>query len=210
VLESYEILLVLALGMVAYALFTLVRGWRVTRAARSAWYSIESLRMRNRGINWGMQAVVLFAVGAGLLIWIALSLQEPAPTELSPSPTFTPWPTPGSAVTSPTTEISATTTLTVPATVQSPRTRADDEAEGQTLVPIPTPALGSQAVVTNTGGGGLWMRDAPYGNGLVLLAEGASVSVLGGLVEVDGLLWQSVADVEGREGWVAADYLSYR
>jgi hypothetical protein len=70
--------------------------------------------------------------------------------------------------------------------------------------------LGSEGVITNTGGGGLWMRDAPYGNGLVLLPEGSTIFVRGGLVEVDGLLWQGVTDADGREGWVAADYLLYR
>jgi len=29
-------------------------------------------------------------------------------------------------------------------------------------------------------------------------------------VDVEGLLWQSVVDADGHEGWVAADYLLYR
>jgi hypothetical protein len=44
----------------------------------------------------------------------------------------------------------------------------------------------------------------------MLLPEGSAVYVRGGLMEVDGIMWQNVVEPEGRAGWVAADYLIYR
>lgn len=84
-----------------------------------------------------------------------------------------------------------------------------DESETP-LVPIPTIPLTSQGVITRTDGGGLWLRDQPFGNGLILLPEGSTVFVRGGLMEVNGIMWQAVVDPDGREGWVAADFLIYR
>jgi hypothetical protein len=188
--------------MVVFGLTMLVRAWRVSRAAERAWYSIESQQMKSTSMNWGLQAVVLFSAGAILLIWIALNLgQSPeaepivTPTSLVSTGTLVPL----------TPEAPSTETPTVTATLPP-----SPEDGVQTLIPVPTLVLGSQAVISNTGGGGLWMRDAPFGNGLILLPEGGVVSVRGGLVEVEGLLWQGVMDADGREGWVAADYLIYR
>ena len=203
--ESYGILLVLAVGIMLYGVYMLIRAWRTSRAAESAWYAVENRQIKGRSANWGLQAVVLLIVGALLLIWIALKLQNPPPAEPPLPPRLTTAPTPSEVVPLRTSEATATEASTVELTAT-----LSLEASVQTLIPIPTLVLDSQAVITNTGGGGLWMRDAPYGNGLILLPEGATLFVRGGLVEVEGLLWQSVSDAEGREGWVAADYLLYR
>ena len=203
--ESYGILLVLAVGINLYGVYMLIRAWRASRAAESAWYAVENRQIKGRSANWGLQAVVLLIVGALLLIWIALKLQNPPPAEPPLPPRLTTAPTPSEVVPLRTSEATATEASTVELTAT-----LSLEASVQTLIPIPTLVLGSQAVITNTGGGGLWMRDAPYGNGLILLPEGVTIFVRGGLVEVEGLLWQSVSDAEGREGWVAADYLLYR
>ncbi len=203
-MESYSILLVLALGITLFGLGALIRAWRTSQSADSAWYSIENRQIKGQSTSWGLQAVVLLICGSLLLIWIALKLQEPVPAEtlMEPSPTSTPSP---SQTTPPPGVDASTKEATLVPTSSSP-----SEVNALTLVPIPTLVLGSEAVITNTGGGGLWMRDAPYGNGLILLPEGSSIFVRGGLVEVDGLLWQGVSDADGREGWVAADYLLYR
>jgi hypothetical protein len=204
-MESYILQLVLALGMAAYGLYTLIRAWRLHRSSGSAWYSIESRRMKSTALSGGLQGFVLIVVGASLLIWIGLTLQDSATAELTPSPTVTlTLPVPGAT--------SGSQREAAPAVTATPSTGVELSPEPglSTLIPIPTVDLGIQAVVTNTGGGGLWLRDAPFGNGLVLLPEGAVISVRGGLVEVEGLMWQSVADPDGREGWVAADYLLYR
>ena len=204
-MESYILQLVLGVGMALYGLYTLIRAWRLYRGSGSAWYSIESRRMRSTSLRWALQAFVLVVAGASLLIWIALSLEDPVTAELTPSPTETVTLPPQVATAAPEGEatpgVDSTPTQTIELSVES---------GVSTLVPIPTVDLGIQAVVTNTGGGGLWLRDAPFGNGLVLLPEGAVITVRGGLVEVEGLMWQSVADPDGREGWVAADYLVYR
>jgi len=152
-----------------------------------------------------LQAFVLIVAGASLLIWIALSLQDPAAAEMPLSPTDTLAPSPTLAVSGPEDEATLAVTPTSASGVE-----LSPESGASTLIPIPTVDLGIQAVITNTGGGGLWLRDAPFGNGLVLLPEGSMISVRGGLVEVEGMMWQSVADPDGREGWVAADYLLYR
>jgi hypothetical protein len=202
--ESYSVLLVLALGIVLFGLGTLVRAWRASRAADSAWYSVENRQITGQSTRWGVQAVVLLITGALLLIWIALRVQEPVVSEslIDFSPTIAPSP----SETAPLPTLEEATEEATPA----PTSPSPTEENGLTLVPVPTLILGSQAVITNTGGGGLWMRDAPFGNGLILIPEGSTIFVRGGLVEVNGLLWQGVADADGREGWVAADYLLYR
>jgi hypothetical protein len=204
-MESYVLQLVLALGMAAYGVYTLIRAWQLHLSSESAWYSIQSRRMKSTALRWGLQAFVLIVAGASLLIWIALTLGDSATAELTPSPTVALTLPPAGDTSGP--EREAT-----PAVTPTPSTRIELSPEPgvSTLIPIPTVELGIQAVVTNTGGGGLWLRDAPFGNGLVLLPEGAVISVRGGLVEVEGLMWQSVADPDGREGWVAADFLLYR
>lgn len=202
-MESYNILIVLALGMAAFGLYTLQRAWRISRTAGSAWYSIESQRMKKVSLNWGLQAVVLVIAGSSLLIWIALDLEKMALIEPTLTPTLT---VRSFTLTPPLPTIEATATITPTALAT---TEPSSGLAVQTLVPVPTLVLGSQAIITNTSEG-LWMRDAPFGNGLTLLPEGAVLFVQGGLVEVDGLLWQKVSDADDREGWVAADYLIYR
>lgn len=206
-MESYSIILALALGMLAYGIYVLVRARRTTRAAGSAWYSHESQTMRRTAFHSALMAVVLLIAGCSFLIWVAVDLQRSTLAEESPTPAVSETPRapedPASSTGTP------TATLTVPTTPVPSLDPSGGEPETPTLIPIPAIELTSQAVVTNTGGGGLWLRDAPFGNGLVLLPEGAEVSVLGGLVEVNGMMWQIVA-ADGREGWAAADYLIYR
>ena len=209
-MDARAILLALATGMLAYGLYTLVWWRRASGMAEGAWYAAQSRRMLGSARWLGFRAVALFVGGGGILLWMAFSPMEQAPAEPAVFP---------AAVTRlPPTDVAPTLWLqaTVMATLSAP---ADDErspaadatGDGQPfLVPIPTLVLSSGAVVTNTGGGGLWLRDAPSGNNLLLLPEGGVVFVRGGLLEVDGLLWQQVEDTEGRQGWVAADYLLYR
>ena len=154
--ESYGILLVLAVGIILYGVYMLIRAWRASCAAESAWYAVENRQIKGRSANWGLQAVVLLIVGALLLIWIALKLQNPPPAEPPLPPRLTTAPTPSEVVPLCTSEATATEASTVELTAT-----LSLEASVQTLIPIPTLVLDSQAVITNTGGGGLWMRDAP-------------------------------------------------
>ena len=207
-MRSFEVLLTLALGIVAFGFYTLLRASRSVRAAGEAWYSIESRQLKRTGRSLGFQAAVLLIAGAILLLWLLFYLSELAAVE----PTLSPPAAPSTSFTpSPTAKATPTTVLIPTATAgdSSPASPAGD-ADETPLVTIPTVPMTSQAVVTNTGGGGLWLRDKPFGDGIVLLPENSTVFVLGGLVDVEGLLWQSVVDADGHEGWVAADYLLYR
>jgi hypothetical protein len=203
-------LLVLAMGLAAFGLGELVWSWRSSRDTDHAWYSVEQLRAVTTVRGLRIRGVVLLIVGGALLAWLLFNppdtldsdLLAPAPTASSPMIAETPMP-----VASPT---QASYPINTPTGRHATVSPVAEEALETPLVEIPTPDLRSQAVVTNTGGGGLWLRDAPFGGGLMLLPEGSAVYVRGGLMEVDGIMWQNVVEPEGRAGWVAADYLIYR
>ena len=68
-----------------------------------------------------------------------------------------------------------------------------------------------RAVVEGTSGSGIYLRDAPQGNELVILAEGTLLTVLDDApVEAGGFVWRKVREVGGEEGWAAEDYLTIR
>jgi hypothetical protein len=64
--------------------------------------------------------------------------------------------------------------------------------------------------VTNTGGQGLTLRQAPGGTPLGSLNEDVAVTALGDEQREGDRLWRKVRDPEGREGWMAADFLTDR
>ncbi len=211
-METNVVLLILATGVVGFAVFILLQ-WRKTRqAAGRTWYGIEQQGMKRHAFWLGLQVTVLLLAGAFVIAILARNLrdqatQSPAGDQALPQPQITVsiLPTPAESVTPPT--VAPIDDPLVGGTVPPP-TAVDGEQ--MTLVPIPTIPMTIQATITNTNGGGLWLRDAPFGNGLVLLEEGSTVLVRGGLMEVEGFMWQSVEAPDGRTGWVAADYLIYR
>ena len=74
----------------------------------------------------------------------------------------------------------------------------------------PTPVV-CRAVVEGTSGSGIYLRDAPQGEELVILAEGTLLTVLEDApVEAGGFVWRKVREVGGEEGWAAEDYLTIR
>ena len=86
--------------------------------------------------------------------------------------------------------------------------------EPTSLTPQPTmtttPAV-CRAVVEGTGGNGIYLRDAPQGAEMVILAEGTLLTVLEDApVEAGGFVWRKVRAVGGEEGWAAADFLTIR
>lgn len=209
-MDAHAILLALVIGMLTYGLYTLMAWRRATGMAEGAWYAAQSRRMLGSARRLGLLAVALFVGGGGILLWMAFNPMEQAPAEPAVLPaTVT---RPPLADVAPTMGLQATVMATPAAPADGERSpAADATGEGEPfLVPIPTLVLSSGAIVTHTGGGGLWLRDAPFGNNVVLLPEGGAVFIRGGLLEVEGLLWQQVEDPEGRQGWVAADYLLYR
>jgi hypothetical protein len=64
--------------------------------------------------------------------------------------------------------------------------------------------------VTNTDGQGLTLRQAPGGTPLGSIKDDAAVTALGEEQREGDRLWRKVRDPEGREGWVAADFLTDR
>lgn len=204
-MESFSVLFPLALVLVGFAFYLLNRSRRVHRAAEGAWYDIQGREIKGKAAILNLQAGLLFVVGGMILVWLLVNLSQTVPTatpvpltpeafEASPQITELPPPVrPGEV---------ATSTLSVDAL---------PSLEGAaTAEPIPTVPITSQAIITNTNGNGLVLRDAPFGNQLLILEEGSTVYVRGGFMEVQGILWQNVVDLDGREGWVASDYLVYR
>jgi hypothetical protein len=86
--------------------------------------------------------------------------------------------------------------------------------EPTSLTPQPTATVTPtvcRAVVEGTGGNGIYLRDAPQGAELVILAEGTLLTVLEDApVEAGGFVWRKVRAVGGEEGWAAQDFLTIR
>jgi len=86
--------------------------------------------------------------------------------------------------------------------------------EPTSLTPQPTATVTPtvcRAVVEGTGGNGIYLRDAPQGAELVILAEGTLLTVLEDApVEAGGFIWRKVRAVGGEEGWAAQDFLTIR
>ena len=86
--------------------------------------------------------------------------------------------------------------------------------EPTSLTPQPTATVTPtvcRAVVEGTGGNGIYLRDAPQGEQLVILAEGTLLTVLEDApVEAGGFVWRKVRAVGGEEGWAAQDFLTIR
>lgn len=87
-----------------------------------------------------------------------------------------------------------------------------------TFTPSPTPdaavapdelAIGNSAIVANTDGLGVTVRDGPSTNSAALLVaeEGTTLLILDGPEEGDILTWWQVRLADGSEGWVAEDFL---
>jgi hypothetical protein len=129
-------------------------------------------------------ASVLFIVNVGGSV-IANPPPTPTPT-LTPTPTQPP-PTPGPSP-----------------TPTSPPTAPPTEAP-----PTPTPPPRT-ATVTGAGSLGLRLRDAPNGNLIDYLPDGTVVVLLpvDSVRTDDGIEWVNVVDPQGREGWMALQYLA--
>jgi beta-lactamase class A len=78
-----------------------------------------------------------------------------------------------------------------------------------TAVPhTPTPDL-PHAVVTNTRGVGLTVRDTPGGGEVAIIPDGTILTLLPGeVVNANGFTWQRVRTPGGNEGWAATDYFT--
>jgi hypothetical protein len=90
-----------------------------------------------------------------------------------------------------------------------------DIYDGMQLPPLPTPAPITptpdlpHAVVTNTQGIGLTVRDAPGGAEIAILPDGTILTLLEEEpVHYNGYTWHQVRTPDGQKGWAAEDYFS--
>ena len=83
-------------------------------------------------------------------------------------------------------------------------------ATARVAVPTPVPAGPRPVYVANTGGEGLALRSSPASDGerIAVLPEGTVLTPTGPEEQAGGRRWRQVRDAQGREGWVAADFLS--
>ncbi len=120
-------------------------------------------------------------------------------------PTFTPTATPGPS--------STPTTTRTPTATSNPATATPTATPTQTLTATPTqthtptPVL---AYVANTGGSGVYLRDAAAGRIIGSLPEGAPVLILYQRETLNRLEWIEIQDSLGRTGWLVAQFLVIR
>ena len=72
----------------------------------------------------------------------------------------------------------------------------------------PTPDL-PHAVVTNTRGVGLTVRDVPGGKEVTIVPDGTILTLLpDSTVNASGFTWQRVRTPGGHDGWAATEYFT--
>ncbi len=138
---------------------------------------------------------------------IALRLIIVPTTNLDPliPPTPTRTATPGPSLT-PTLTPTNTATLTPTSTSTATPTSTNTPTETSTATPTstPTPVV---ALIENTGGLGIYLREQPLGTIIAALPEGSPVQILYRRETVNNLEWIEVRDLFGRVGWIPADFL---
>jgi uncharacterized hydrophobic protein (TIGR00271 family) len=121
---------------------------------------------------------------------IVSRLDPKIPPTLTPTPTIGPSPTPTRTAT-------PTSTATHTPTQTSTNTATPTATNTPTTTPTPSVAL-----VAQTLGRGLRLRQFPEGPIISTLRERDPLIVLYGIETVNGLVWIEVQDKEGRIGWV--------
>jgi len=133
---------------------------------------------------------------------VALKLIDVPTVKLDPlvPPTQTPTPLPNPSATPTATETPPpTVTLTPSATPTAPNTPTPTQTPTSTPTFTPTPL---SAVIANTGGIGVAVRDAPNGKIIGTLPEGAPVQILYRRETVSRIEWIEIRDVLNRVGWI--------
>ncbi|WP_165774583.1 SH3 domain-containing protein [Candidatus Viridilinea mediisalina] len=95
-------------------------------------------------------------------------------------------------------------------TVGAPVLSGSNDLEGQpTVTPEPPPAP-PRFVVVGTGGQGLFLRSEAHISGIIVatLPEGTVVEQIGSDIAQPDRLWRQVRIPDGREGYVAAEFLT--
>jgi hypothetical protein len=170
--------------------------YRNIRRGGARFYTLEREIVLRRALVMLFAAAALYTAALGLLYFqrqqLVETLQPPEAGEGTPEGLS------GPQVTTPTTLFEQ-----FPPTAEP--TSATPEVE-QTATPTVC-----RAVVEGTSGNGLTMRDAPNGEGLIVLEEGTLLTVLEDApVQEADLVWRKVRAVGGDEGWVAEQFLTIR
>jgi uncharacterized hydrophobic protein (TIGR00271 family) len=137
---------------------------------------------------------------------IAMQLISVPMIQLNPlnPPTFTPTFTPGPTAT----PVPITPTSTpVPPTPTRTITPTPTPTPTATPTFTPTPIL---AYIANTGGSGIYLRDAPAGSIIGTLPAGAAIQILYQRETVNNREWIEVRDLLGRTGWVLSQFVAIR
>ncbi len=131
---------------------------------------------------------------------IGQNLDPSLPPTFTPTPTLGPSPTPTATLTPTRTPTSTATQTATPTDTPTPTATPTNTA---TPTATPTP---SSAIIANTAGRGVRLRQTPGGPIIATLQEGASITVLYDSTILDGLIWIEVLDAEGRRGWLPLTY----
>lgn len=184
--------LLLPLGLAAVAIFLAISTHQSIRRGGVRVYTLEREAILRRATFTLLGSSLLFIAALGLLV---LDRQEQnavdaaaAGEEIDGVATLTP--TPEVGIFPPTPSATPTIDVSLP-------------------TPTPTPLI-CRAVVTDTGGNGLTLRERPGGAEVDILAESSLVQLIleEGEQEANGLIWVKVRAVIGaQDGWVALDFL---
>lgn len=179
-----------AVAFVGFLIFL----WQIQEARRSvrrALFDTERQVYLDRIRRGRLSAVGLLALTLLLVVanFGSSAIANPPPTP-TPTATLTPTSPP------PTLGPSPTPTPLLPTATS-------------TAAPSPTPPP-QTATVTGAGTLGLRLREAPNGNLIDYLSDGTVVTLLpeASVRTDDGIEWRKVIDPQGREGWVAVQYLT--
>jgi Bacterial SH3 domain len=193
-----QIILGLAVITFGLAAYTFWISQTANQNVRGALFTTERQMADTRTRQLRSRAIGFLGAGGVLLVISASVAMLPAP---GPAPT--PTPTLKSTLPLPT-RTSTPTQAPTPSTLPS--------SPAPTIAPAITPTATAlmTATVSGTDALGLRLRQEPNGADITYLSEGTVVELLPDptVTTNDGIVWQKVRDSQGREGWVAAAFLT--
>lgn len=152
----------------------------------------------------------IFALVVGLILLGVSGLSTQAGEDVILGTTNTPSLSPTSAlpVTTAAPSLTETAVPTVATTIAPAPTTPVPTATA-TLLPTDTPPPTPRTAVVSSEVG-VWLRAAPSTEAeqLERVLNGTVLTLLSGLQEAEGFTWQQVRTPEGREGWVAVDFIT--
>lgn len=168
-----------ASGMVVF----LVMGYRpVSSSPRNYAFAVVTMSL--------IVFLSLLSIGGSILI----GAPSATPTTELPPPTTTP-----------TVTVAPTSTATPAPTSTEIPTEILSTATPRPPTVTPTPSIG---VVFGTGGLGVVIRESPNGARIGGLLDGDEVELIGGPLQVEGLLWWQIRTGEGVEAWMTSTFLA--